>query len=106
MKKIRDVIEEQKGESLTCPYCGHVNTDPWEWDEECSYDCEKCLMSSDLRVETSVVYITSPSVELLEDEIEDMERRIRTGETYLDTCTYPELIARARAVLAKLEGAT
>jgi|GEM_PF-4767736 len=89
--------EEHSGDAIKCPYCGHVNTDSWEWDEECTYECERCLMSSDLRVETFVTYTTTPSAELLEDQLEDLERRISEGEPWDD-----KYIVGLKAALAKM----
>lgn len=97
--------EEHSGDAIKCPYCGHVDIDSWEWDEDDTYECERCHMPSDLRVGTSVTYTTMPSVELLEDEIEDLERRVQRGEVWPGSLALPERIARLNTVIAKLEGA-
>jgi hypothetical protein len=96
--------EEHSGDEIKCPYCGVVNTDSWEHDSERIYECENCWIPSKLEVDISVTYTTTPFAEILEDEIEDLEKRLREGKPSGNTeLIYAERIAKLKATLAKLE---
>jgi len=92
--------EEHSGDEIRCPYCGIVNTDSWEHDRERTYECESCWIPSKLEVDTAITYTTTPSAKLIQDEIEDLERRLQGGAVWPS-----ERIARLKAVIATLEEA-
>lgn len=35
-------IDHEYTREITCPYCGHVPMDSWEWDDNGEEECSKC----------------------------------------------------------------
>lgn len=45
--------------NIICPYCGHEETDSWEWNKDHTYECGECGKKSDLTVDYTIEYSTS-----------------------------------------------
>jgi hypothetical protein len=53
-------IDHEHTTSIVCPYCGHENSDSWEYQEdEDDVDCGSCDKSFSLAVHHSTTYTTS-----------------------------------------------
>lgn len=65
-EKIEKQIEDFHGSTdytdlITCPYCGHVITDSWEYNDEdgCEVECPHCENVFVLAVQKSLSYSTT-----------------------------------------------
>jgi len=45
--------------SIMCPYCGDVDSDSWEHNDDNEYTCQSCNKTSDLSVEYTPNYTTT-----------------------------------------------
>jgi len=43
---------------ITCPYCGYVFTDSWEYDVDGEVECEACERTFFLTIDTTITYST------------------------------------------------
>ncbi len=62
-KRVDDRIANFKGDTrykseITCPHCGHVQSDSWEF-EESEYECNDCELSFEVERIVTVEYSTT-----------------------------------------------
>lgn len=84
---INDEIDCFETEEIVCPYCGHIQSDSWEYaDEDDCVECDECEKEFGYTSETQRLF-TSYTKEEIEKrkkrDKESMERAKRDLEEYI-----------------------
>jgi len=61
-----DNLQTWREPFITCPYCGYVDHDSWEWADtrgDCEYDCPQCEKTCILLEPEREIYYTTKKLE-------------------------------------------